>query len=66
MYVVEIVNFGDVKCSLQLQVKEKSKEVKVSYTSKVILHTEAKHGNGDTAGEKVTSYMVKTKLRAPR
>ncbi|XP_014025398.2 non-muscle caldesmon isoform X1 [Salmo salar] len=48
------------------KVKEKSKEVKVSYTSKVILHTEAKHGNGDTAGEKVTSYMVKTKLRAPR
>ncbi|XP_024242623.1 non-muscle caldesmon isoform X2 [Oncorhynchus tshawytscha] len=50
------------------KVKEKRKEVKVSYTSKVVLHTEAKHGNvnGDTAGEKVTSYMVKTKLRAPR
>ncbi|XP_038855193.1 non-muscle caldesmon-like isoform X1 [Salvelinus namaycush] len=50
------------------KVKEKSKEVKVLYTSKVVLHTEAKHGNvnGDTAGEKVTSYMVKTKLSAPR
>nr|XP_046210817.1 non-muscle caldesmon-like isoform X1 [Oncorhynchus gorbuscha]XP_046210819.1 non-muscle caldesmon-like isoform X1 [Oncorhynchus gorbuscha]XP_046210820.1 non-muscle caldesmon-like isoform X1 [Oncorhynchus gorbuscha]XP_046210821.1 non-muscle caldesmon-like isoform X1 [Oncorhynchus gorbuscha] len=50
------------------QLKEKRKDVKVSYTSQVILQTEAKHANtnGDTAGEEITSYMAKTKLRAPR
>ncbi|XP_029505140.1 non-muscle caldesmon isoform X1 [Oncorhynchus nerka] len=58
----------DQRSDAEEKVKEKRKEVKISYTSKVVLHTEAKHGNvnGDTAGEKVTSYMVKTKLRAPR
>ncbi|XP_024234576.1 non-muscle caldesmon isoform X4 [Oncorhynchus tshawytscha] len=50
------------------QLKEKRKDVKVSYTSQVVLQTEAKHANtnGDTAGEEITSYMAKTKLRAPR
>ncbi|KAJ8343268.1 hypothetical protein SKAU_G00305970 [Synaphobranchus kaupii] len=43
--------------------KEKRKEVKVSYTSKVFLSQEMKHinGNGDAAGEEVTSHLVKTK-----
>ncbi|XP_061078503.1 non-muscle caldesmon [Conger conger] len=43
--------------------KEKRKEVKVSYTSKVFLSQEVKHlnGNGDAAGEEVTSHLVKTK-----
>ncbi|XP_036808130.1 non-muscle caldesmon isoform X5 [Oncorhynchus mykiss] len=50
------------------QLKEKRKDVKVSYTSQVVLQTEAKHANtnGDTVGEEMTSYMAKTKLRAPR
>uniref|UniRef100_A0A8C7HUB5 Non-muscle caldesmon n=1 Tax=Oncorhynchus kisutch TaxID=8019 RepID=A0A8C7HUB5_ONCKI len=50
------------------QLKEKRKDVKVSYTSQVVQQTEAKHANtnGDTAGEEITSYMAKTKLRAPR
>nr|XP_029524304.1 vicilin-like seed storage protein At2g18540 [Oncorhynchus nerka] len=50
------------------QLKEKRKDVKVSYTSQVVLQTEAKHGNtnGDAAGEEITSYMAKTKSRAPR
>ncbi|XP_028285668.1 non-muscle caldesmon isoform X3 [Parambassis ranga] len=41
---------------------EKRKEVKVSYTSKVFLHQEPKHGsaNGPTATEEVTSHMTKT------
>ncbi|XP_029613978.1 non-muscle caldesmon isoform X1 [Salmo trutta] len=52
----------------KFQLKEKRKDVKVSYTSQVVLQTEAKHANtnGDTAGEEITSYMAKTKLRAPR
>nr|XP_023697792.1 non-muscle caldesmon-like isoform X2 [Paramormyrops kingsleyae] len=42
--------------------KEKRKEVKVSFTSKVFLQQEVKHvnGNGDAAGVEVTS-LVKTK-----
>ncbi|KAI1903964.1 hypothetical protein AGOR_G00000820 [Albula goreensis] len=47
--------------------KEKRKEVKVSYTSKVFLSQEVKHinGNGEAAGEEVTSHLIKTK-RTPR
>ncbi|CAB1331559.1 unnamed protein product, partial [Coregonus sp. 'balchen'] len=58
----------DQRPDAEKEVKEKRKEVKVSYTSKVVLHTETKPGNanGDAAGEKVTSYIAKTKLRAPR
>ncbi|XP_035252155.1 non-muscle caldesmon isoform X1 [Anguilla anguilla] len=42
--------------------KEKRKEVKVSYTSKVFLSQEVKHfnGNGEAAGEEVTSHLLKT------
>ncbi|XP_055790575.1 non-muscle caldesmon-like isoform X3 [Salvelinus fontinalis] len=48
--------------------QEKRKDVKVSYTSQVVLQTEEKHANtnGDTAGVEMTSYMAKTNLRAPR
>ncbi|KAG5839113.1 hypothetical protein ANANG_G00201480 [Anguilla anguilla] len=44
------------------EAKEKRKEVKVSYTSKVFLSQEVKHfnGNGDAAGEEVTSHLLKT------
>ncbi|KAJ8417082.1 hypothetical protein AAFF_G00283090 [Aldrovandia affinis] len=47
--------------------KEKRKEMKVSYTSKVFLSQEVKHvnGNGEAAGEEVTSHNLKTK-RTPR
>ncbi|XP_030282952.1 non-muscle caldesmon isoform X2 [Sparus aurata] len=42
---------------------EKRKEVKISYTSKVVLQHEPRHNNtvGDTTNEEVTSYMNKTK-----
>ncbi|CAB1323460.1 unnamed protein product, partial [Coregonus sp. 'balchen'] len=58
----------DQRPDAEEKLKEKIKDVKVSYTSQVVLHTETKHGNtnGDTAGEEFTSYMAKTKLRAPR
>ncbi|XP_010900237.2 non-muscle caldesmon isoform X1 [Esox lucius] len=48
--------------------KDKSKDVKVSYRSKVILNTDAKHGdtNGDTAGEERASYMANARVRALR
>ncbi|XP_028285670.1 non-muscle caldesmon isoform X5 [Parambassis ranga] len=47
---------------------EKRKEVKVSYTSKVFLHQEPKHGsaNGPTATEEVTSHMTKTNRSSSR
>ncbi|KAL0968123.1 hypothetical protein UPYG_G00262690 [Umbra pygmaea] len=48
--------------------KEKRKEEKVSYTTKVALHTEVRHSiaNGDAAGEEATPYIAKSMLRVPR
>ncbi|XP_073328968.1 uncharacterized protein lsp1a isoform X2 [Pagrus major] len=42
---------------------ERRKEVKISYTSKVVLQQEPKHNsaNRDTTSEEVTSYMNKTR-----
>ncbi|KAM9352179.1 uncharacterized protein lsp1a [Symphorus nematophorus] len=45
---------------------EKRKEVKISYTSKVFLHQEPKHNNGDTANEEVTSYRSNKTKRSTR
>ncbi|XP_044049529.1 non-muscle caldesmon isoform X2 [Siniperca chuatsi] len=47
---------------------EKRKEVKISYTSKVFLHQEPKHGNanGDATNEEVTSYMNNKTKRSTR
>ena len=42
---------------------EKRKEVKISYTSKVVLQHEPKHNNAirDATNEEVTSYVNKTR-----
>uniref|UniRef100_UPI0037E939D3 non-muscle caldesmon isoform X2 n=1 Tax=Semicossyphus pulcher TaxID=241346 RepID=UPI0037E939D3 len=45
---------------------EKRKEVKISYTSKVFLHQEPKHSNGDATKEEVTSYMKSKTKRSTR
>lgn len=53
----------DLLCSTFHVQVEKRKEVKISYTSKVVLQHEPRHNNtvGDTTNEEVTSYMNKTK-----
>ncbi|XP_038561433.1 non-muscle caldesmon isoform X2 [Micropterus salmoides] len=45
---------------------EKRKEVKISYTSKVFLHQEPKHSNGDATNEEVTSYVINKTKRSTR
>ncbi|XP_073328966.1 uncharacterized protein lsp1a isoform X1 [Pagrus major] len=47
---------------------ERRKEVKISYTSKVVLQQEPKHNsaNRDTTSEEVTSYMNKTRRSSSR